>query len=313
LVDQTRVLETEITLAFDGALSGVVTVAGCRCDLGSVCAVYLRPYASSFASDSAPMTPVAAQERGHALWVEDTISLFSELTPALVINRLSSMASNGSKPFQGELIRAAGFAVPDTLVTTDVEALQRFRAQHERVIYKSTSGVRSIVAELGPEHASRLQRITHCPTQFQQYIPGHDYRAHVVGSDVFVHEIVSDAVDYRYASARGDAIVLRAADLPQDVAERCISLTASLGLTVAGVDLRRTPEGQWFCFEVNPSPGFVFYDREHDEPIAEAIASLLVTASHTPQPAHTPRSQTAPLWASAGAPSASDWEVGRPT
>jgi len=48
-----------------------------------------------------------------------------------------------------------------------------------------------------------------------------------------------------------------------------------MSLAVAGIDLRRTPDGQWFCFEVNPSPGFIYYEQATGQPMAEAIARLL--------------------------------------
>jgi len=48
-----------------------------------------------------------------------------------------------------------------------------------------------------------------------------------------------------------------------------------MGLPVAGIDLRCTPDGIWYCFEVNPSPGFTYFQDETNQPIAEAIARLL--------------------------------------
>jgi D-alanine-D-alanine ligase-like ATP-grasp enzyme len=45
---------------------------------------------------------------------------------------------------------------------------------------------------------------------------------------------------------------------------------------VAGIDLRRTTDGRWVCFEVNPSPGFVYFD---DGTITEALADLLATTA----------------------------------
>ena len=55
-----------------------------------------------------------------------------------------------------------------------------------------------------------------------------------------------------------------------------------LGLHVAGIDLRRTDDGRWVCFEVNPSPGFTFYQEETGQPIAEAIARLLAAGRSPP-------------------------------
>ena len=43
-------------------------------------------------------------------------------------------------------------------------------------------------------------------------------------------------------------------------AERLVAISRQMGLLVAGIDLRLTAEGVWFCFEINPSPGFTFYE-----------------------------------------------------
>ena len=80
--------------------------------------------------------------------LHDTLYRWMEITPARVVNRASAMASNGSKPYQAQLIARAGFAVPETLVTNDPELVRAFFAQHGRVVYKSVSGSRSIVQEL---------------------------------------------------------------------------------------------------------------------------------------------------------------------
>ncbi len=52
-------------------------------------------------------------------------------------------------------------------------------------------------------------------------------------------------------------------------------LVASMSLLLAGIDLRRTPDGQWFCLEVNPSPGFTYYESATGQPIADSIACVL--------------------------------------
>jgi glutathione synthase/RimK-type ligase-like ATP-grasp enzyme len=50
-----------------------------------------------------------------------------------------------------------------------------------------------------------------------------------------------------------------------------VALTASLGLEMGGIDLKRTPEGEYVCFEVNPSPAYSCFDRESAEAVAEAL------------------------------------------
>jgi D-alanine-D-alanine ligase-like ATP-grasp enzyme len=53
-------------------------------------------------------------------------------------------------------------------------------------------------------------------------------------------------------------------------------MSADMRLLVAGVDLRLTPDGGWTCFEVNPSPGFLYYESATGQPITEAVADLLL-------------------------------------
>ena len=211
----------------------------------------------------------------HATEVDDILSSWSEMTPAFVVNRLGLTASNSSKPYQLKQIQSLGFSVPETLVTTDPIAAQAFWEHHGTVIYKSVSAIRSRVARLRPEHAQRLADISACPTQFQQYIPGADCRVHVVGDQLFATEVLCDADDYRYPGQH--PFEVRACCLPSDLADRCRRLAAAMQLSVAGIDLRRTSEGDWFCFEVNPSPGFTFYEAAANQPIAKAIAELLAS------------------------------------
>jgi glutathione synthase/RimK-type ligase-like ATP-grasp enzyme len=187
------------------------------------------------------------------------------------------MSLNGSKPHQLAAVAAAGFAVPQTLVTNDPETALAFTQRHERVIYKSVSSVRSRVNILAPAHLTRLADLRWCPTQLQEWIPGQDIRVHVVGDDVFATAIETSAVDYRYPGA-GEEPHLSAACLPENVADRCRTMSVSMGLLFAGIDLRRSPSGAWYCFEVNPSPGFTYYEAATGQPIAAAVARLLATA-----------------------------------
>lgn len=273
-LDQHLVLETELDLCVGAEVTGVLRAGNQEIDLTAVWAAYLRPCDLRHLH---PLERTSSRSRSwrHANAIVDALWSWAELTPALVVNRPAAMAGNHSKPYQSDQIRSCGFEIPDTLITTDPDAVLDFWRRHGSVIYKSVSGVRSIVSRLGPEHLRRLDAVSWCPTQFQQYIRGIDYRVHVVGREVFTCEIVSQADDYRYAGRQGAGVEIRPYDLPEDCAERCRALVARLNLTVAGVDLRRTANGKWYCFEVNPSPGFTFYGAAATQPIADAIARVL--------------------------------------
>ena len=52
-------------------------------------------------------------------------------------------------------------------------------------------------------------------------------------------------------------------------------LSQGLGLAFAGIDLKITPDNRVFCFEVNPSPAFSYYEANTGQPIARAVAHYL--------------------------------------
>jgi RimK-like ATP-grasp domain len=274
--DQMLVLDTEICLTVSEGIAASLRIREREFDLNTVSAAYLRPY-------DFQRVPVIASEGPqssawlHATAVQDMIASWSEMTPAFVVNRLGAMGSGISKPYQLKLIHDFGFTVPETLITTDPEAAQAFWRRHGTVIYKSLSAIRSRVTRLRPEHVERLQDLASCPTQFQEYIAGIDYRVHVVGEKVFACEVLCDADDYRYPGPQ-NRLELRGCSLPEDLNDRCRFLAAALHLSVAGIDLRKTPEGEWVCFEVNTSPAFTYYEEATGQPIAHAIAELLASA-----------------------------------
>jgi hypothetical protein len=224
-----------------------------------------------------PDSPV----RLHCAAVHDTLMRWYEIMPGLVLSRAADVGVNYSKPYEAQLIRAQGFAVPDTLVTNDPELARAFRSKHGRVVYKSMSYVRSIVKILEDADLDRLGSIRACPTQFQRFIEGTNVRVHAIGGEAFATAITANATDYRYAYLEGDAERLEAMELPEDLARRCIALSGALGLAFAGIDLKITPDGEVYCLEVNPCPAFSYYQRHTGQPIAEAVARRLAATTQS--------------------------------
>lgn len=204
--------------------------------------------------------------------LDAALLLLQDIAPCLVVNRPAAQASNRVKPHQARLIRAMGFAVPETLVTNDPMAVRDFHARHGRVVFKSASAIRSIVHELGGVALARLPMLAHCPVQFQALVEGFDVRVHVVGDKAFATRADSDVIDYRYGAG---STRLQPFTLPDDVAARSVALAAALELPLCGIDLKRTPDGDWVCFEANPQPAFTWFDVAEGAPIACAVAALL--------------------------------------
>lgn len=258
-----------------GELHGYLRVGQVEHRLQDLSAAFVRLMDDRFLPELSAEPPGSAL-RNRCRQVHDALIRWLEIAPGRIVNRYGAMGSNGSKPYQAQLITKYGFRTPPTLVTNDPAAVLAFRRTHGRVVYKSTSGVRSIVSELTDEELARLDRVTACPTQFQAYVEGDNVRVHVVGQDVYATAVSCDALDYRYPRGSGAGpAALTAIDLPGDIAERAIELTADLGLAFAGLDLMIEGDGSVYCFEVNPSPAFSYYQQHTGQPIARSVAAYL--------------------------------------
>jgi hypothetical protein len=235
--------------------------------LGAFTGVYLRMV------DAATLPEPADRDRAAAL--HDAVAAWTDVARARVANRARPSLSNASKPHQTQLIARCGLAVPETLVTNDPSEVLEFTRAHRRVVFKSMSGARSIVTELSRSQAADLWRVRDLPTQFQALVDGTDVRVHVAGGEVFATEVRCRATDYRYAERSGEDVTFAAIRLPPDVRDRCLAVSAALELPLAGIDLRRTPDGAWVCFEVNPSPAYSYYQEHTGQPIAESLVAWL--------------------------------------
>jgi len=190
------------------------------------------------------------------------------------MNKSSKQISNISKPYQCQLIASSGFQIPPTLITNDPHLVQSFKKKYKRVIYKSISSIRSVVCELNAVRMLDINKVKFLPSQFQQLLSGKNIRVHVVGNEIFASEITTEAIDYRYASHEDLNCEIKEIELGDETKERCFTLSSILGLPFCGIDLMITENGT-YCFEVNPSPGFSYYQRHTGQDISGAIIRYL--------------------------------------
>lgn len=282
LFNQRAFASSKICFEVDrGQVRGDLEIGG-RCHpLSSFRAVYTRMMDDRSLPELSHEPPDSPLRR-HCRGLHEAITRWMEICPAFVVNRCAPMGSNSSKPYQCQLIRDHGFQVPETLVTSDPDRVRDFRAAHRRVIYKSVSSVRSIVQTLEDSDLDRLDRIRWCPTQFQAFVDGTNVRVHIVHERVYATAINTEATDYRYAGKLlGEPARLREVELAPELAEKCIALARSLGLAFAGIDLKVTPADEVYCFEVNPSPAFSYYEGNTGQSISEGLALALMEADQT--------------------------------
>ncbi len=242
-------------------------------DLAEISGVFVRYMGKE---EHAPITSIPS-ELVDATLVEcmSGVAALVETLSCRVVNRMGSSTSNNSKPYQGLLARKCGLRTPRTLITSDPTAAAFYDECEGQVIFKSLSGVRSIVRRMEPEDVQRLPLLRNGVAQFQEYLAGDNVRVHTVGERLFATRIRSEVVDYRYAHLQGAATHMEPTELPPAVAQACRLLTEATNLLLAGIDLKETPQGEWYCFEVNPAPGFSFVELRTGQPISAALAELL--------------------------------------
>jgi hypothetical protein len=273
VVHQRRAADCDLRWEVSDPRAGMLVVDGREVPLGAIAGVYCRATDPTGLPEQRRGAPAERADRSaafHAMLLE-----WVEQAPCRVANRAAAMASNSSKPYQGQLLAACGFELPPTLVTDDPEAVAAFAREHGRLVYKSTSSVRSIVREFDAAARGRLDRLPGLPTQFQRLEEGDDVRVHVIGGTVLAARARTTAVDYRYAGRDGVDLDLQPCEVPPEVADRCRLAARRLGLPFCGIDLRQRPDGSWVCFEANPSPGYSWYEEAAGLPISDALVRWL--------------------------------------
>ena len=255
----------------NGGCKGTIRIKDEYVNIQSISGVFLRFMSTEHMPDAKKNEATLTKTRS----VITSLTDLFDILPVKVINPKYGMMTNFSKPNQSLMIRKSMFKIPETLITNKPALATSFIEHLDyNVIYKSISCERSIVKKVKRSNIEQIDQIKHLPTQFQEYIEGNNIRVHVVDHQIFATEVITETVDYRYAHVNGDNAELKPIELPLDIKNRCIELTKRLGLVFSGIDLIRN-KNDYYCLEVNTSPGYSYYELSTGQPIAQALATYL--------------------------------------
>ena len=202
--------------------------------------------------------------------------LFSQVT---VVNPPYKSYENYAKPLQLFHLAKAGFNVPRTLVTNSFDQLAYFyNACKGKVIMKGVSNMRTLATLVEKEQLLQATSLlSNCPTQFQEYIHGADYRVHVVNTECFITRIASQNEDYRRSAMRNrHQIYVSESQLPVELVENCVKFTRDLGLVISGMDFKEADDGKFYALELNPYPQFTFYEGYTGQRITRSVVHYLI-------------------------------------
>ena len=183
--------------------------------------------------------------------------LMDEVYPN-VLNRPKHGMSNHSKQYQIDCISTKRLKKVDGYICANSEldwGLQRLI-----LIRKSLCGIRSVVQIMSQKEKSlRIET----PELFQPYVHGLNIRVHVVNEHVVACCCRSKSVDYRYA----EQVVIQRFSLPRWLEKECVEISQQLQLPFAGIDLIKKGR-EYFLLEVNPAPGYAYFDIDKNISIA---------------------------------------------
>ncbi|MGW1996244.1 hypothetical protein [Embleya sp. NPDC001921] len=249
----------------------VLTSGRATVTLDERCAVYWRK----------PTRPDAfgtAEERWRA--DENTTALLGLLRaqPLKVwIDDPTIVAASLHKPTQLASAARVGFAVPDTLFTSDPHAARAFIAAHrDKVVVKAlTQRHTTFIPTTRIRLSDDLSGIAGTLHYLQALVEDRlfDARVTVVDDRVFTAAIITNgALDWRAVPL--DMCEYRAIEAPAEIARACVEHVRDLGLGYAALDFVVTSAG-WTYLESNCVGEFGWIESATGLPISAGLARVL--------------------------------------
>lgn len=259
----------------DAGMGGWLRTPTRRADLSDVRSVYWRrPTGYSFERLAASDANFAEAESRHGL-----TGTLASLDCVYANHPFRSRAAD-YKPTQLIVAGEAGFAVPATLITNDLEEAREFTAKHAPTVYKPLRGApyesggepRTIwVGEV--DAASIDGNVSGMMHMFQAKVrKDADVRVTVVGDRVFAVRIDSGLLDWR---ADYDAHAYTVVSPPPWIDSALHAYLARFGLSFGCFDFALDTAGEWVFLECNPNGQWAWLEAVTGLPMTAAFADLL--------------------------------------
>ena len=206
------------------------------------------------------------------------------LNPKLVwVNPIDKVFLAEHKLYQLQVARAAGLPVPRTLVSRNIEELQRFVASNEagtickpifHGLYVDGASKFSVYTRRVSSDAFDVDSVRACPVFLQQEIPRMaDVRATFIGPHCFVADITGDKqlIDWRDPQC---SVRYSVSSLGEDVEAKCRLVLNRLGLLYGAFDFIRTPKDELVFLEVNPTGEWAWLEDRLGFSMRDAFVKL---------------------------------------
>lgn len=282
-------IKARVGMGFDGAQWSNIQVTGdddLRIELNKVGVVWYRRPSATYAPSDVPTEDIGTfLNRECAEFVGNLWRCIGR--PIVNDPLLGDRASH--KAVQLTDAQRLGFRTPRTYMGNDPEAIRAlWRQTGGRMVVK---GFFATIVDLEEEGERSLfttpveegdladdATLAACPSIWQEHIDKKvEIRATVLGDQVLaaeIHSQESEKAKHDWRNLDLDNTPHYPHRLPDEVAERCVSLVRDLGLHFGALDLIFTPQDQYVFLEINPFGQWAWVQEMCGLPLAEAHCSL---------------------------------------
>ncbi|MFJ8232455.1 ATP-grasp ribosomal peptide maturase [Streptomyces sp. NPDC094448] len=206
--------------------------------------------------------------------------VLASLPGCLYVNHPHRIGDAEFKPSGLAAAVHSGFKVPETLITSDPEAAERFVEGNTSTIYKPLStplyrvnGV-SCTVEVAEVSAGELdERVAGTAHLFQRLVDKvADVRVTVIGDRIFPVRIDSGLLDWRTDYKQLSYSIVT---LPRSIEEALRHYLAHFRLVFGAFDFAVDRDGAWWFLECNPSGQWAWLEPPTGLPMVAAMADLL--------------------------------------
>lgn len=212
-----------------------------------------------------------------------SLLLMYEQVGVPMFNPPSKTLLSRRKPYQIQQLQAAGCQLPASLITNNPNAAKQFIQQHGECIIKPAAGGSLTLSANQLLEQGSLTNLTAAPAILQQRIHGEDLRIMVVNDAVVSCAAVGvpvGTIDFRgEQNYQQGKVNYKEVNLPQRIELQCRRAAALLGLRYTGIDIKYTPDEEYYMLECNSSPIYLDVEYKLKHPITEALCSTLINIS----------------------------------
>ncbi|MCF0061797.1 hypothetical protein MUK70_21390 [Dyadobacter chenwenxiniae] len=194
-----------------------------------------------------------------------------------------------NKFLQLKTAQQIGFAIPPTLISTDIQEISKFYEDCEgqliiKPIYNNRfehkNGSQLIyTTKISNLELEKLLESIPLPSIYQRYVEKKcEIRVTVINDAVFAASVNSQQSEMTKVDWRRERLPFTSYSLPQMLQDKCVEIVRALNLSFGAIDLIETPEGDYVFLEINPNGQWAWIEMDTGLPISDTIIDFLQNA-----------------------------------